>query len=1050
MRTILYICFLVALITLVLVYWLLTRSKRQHAVEGFIPFPGSNKTRLLFPAYGMPYPGGSAILMYGPASGSTTTASPQATTTAAVKNQGPTTKSPAATQTATPARRGGPGAGGPSGSTVDPKLLELKTTVSTWLGKMYEFWKTKGPDGTDGSFASNHGPDGNKATVTPDALPTSTGVGEKTTVQQARHLWFFSTIAQHDPSKKTEALKIAANLFGYLKGNPPRTTPFPYSLSRTPADTRINLFTLWFAIYGISAYANVAEDTAKDTAKSDAVTLATSQFTYIHSQTFLYPNSTTPIGYLSTDGSAPEGLPVLDSNNQTATAPAKISLNSAMHGIEALTELHKVADATNKPKVETALKMLMDLVQKMIHPNKTHILDLYDPAPNAQQNHPIINYGHNIELCLLVDLACTQIGLDANARKTYLDPLVTIATKLLIDPGTAWDSTSKSIIDSNEDGKKTKREWWVQVEGMVTLEFLYNYTKDDKFRKRLVELFSFVQKYWKDLAVGGEMVTMLNTDGTVSDANIGHNWKSSFHTGRSFMMLEKLLKDVTADAPGAGPSAACIDPAPTATCDNVMITSSNPQFQSLLAVQARKLATQPSPTAFFEPTCAAHVAAIIKCANTANKPWRVRNGGHSYEQQSLVDKGWIIDLHKMTNISIDAATKTITVGAGNLLGTVYKALYENNPPLYIPGGTGPTVGISGVTLGGGIGFATRKHGPLCASVISAAVVLADGTIVSHEEMLTSNYKDLMTALRGGGPFYAVVTEWKFQAYEAPAKVTVIKYTWPDFPDESVSEATAKAKAKSLLSKFVGATPWNEIKDIAHIEFFHGFTSVTLEIHIHGNTSLPRCVEAMLDVGQQPSYNQEFTSWKDYIYDTTNLSKQQTDLERLQVNYQKEHKEFMVYLRSQTASDQKNFAASSLMFSDDTPLSDTTIGILSSSAIKKDKYFYQIRAFGNVTQDVTGRETSWPHYKVKLECQIYGEIANISIPDQVVKEVKQPPSVSVGHYFNYINSGIQSFDSYFTPTIASNLKCVKKKYDPEGKIMKDALAAPNTANITCPP
>jgi len=114
--------------------------------------------------------------------------------------------------------------------------------------------------------------------------------------------------------------------------------------------------------------------------------------------------------------------------------------------------------------------------------------------------------------------------------------------------------------------------------------------------------------------------------------------------------------------------------------------------------------------------------------------------------------------------SVSVSRGVVTVGAGAHLGEVYDALAEHS--LTIPGGCGPSVGIAGLTLGGGLGILGRKHGLTSDHLLGAQVVLADGRVVECDE---HQDEELFWVLRGaGGGNFGVVTSLFFSTLPAPA------------------------------------------------------------------------------------------------------------------------------------------------------------------------------------------------------------------------------------------------------------------------------------------
>jgi FAD/FMN-containing dehydrogenase len=128
--------------------------------------------------------------------------------------------------------------------------------------------------------------------------------------------------------------------------------------------------------------------------------------------------------------------------------------------------------------------------------------------------------------------------------------------------------------------------------------------------------------------------------------------------------------------------------------------------------------------------------------------------------------------------------ETVRVGAGARTGTLCERLYEHG--LAIPTGTCPSVGIGGLTLGGGLGILGRAHGLTCDRLLAAEVVLADGRTVTCD---SERDPDLFWALRGAGAgSFGVVTAFTFAALPAPERTTSFHLVWPDEETHAVIAA----------------------------------------------------------------------------------------------------------------------------------------------------------------------------------------------------------------------------------------------------------------------
>jgi FAD/FMN-containing dehydrogenase len=186
------------------------------------------------------------------------------------------------------------------------------------------------------------------------------------------------------------------------------------------------------------------------------------------------------------------------------------------------------------------------------------------------------------------------------------------------------------------------------------------------------------------------------------------------------------------------------------------------------------------PAAVVRCTSAGDVSEAIAFARSIGLQTAVRSGGHSVAGRSSTE-GIVIDVTPMSSVS--AAGSRATVGAGARLGSLYDALQEHG--LTIPAGCGPSVGIAGLTLGGGIGILGRSHGLTCDHLLRADVVLADGRLVECDE---HHHEDLFWALRGaGGGNFGVVASFVFRALPSPA-ATVFHLTWPSADARALVEA----------------------------------------------------------------------------------------------------------------------------------------------------------------------------------------------------------------------------------------------------------------------
>ncbi|HEY2543469.1 MAG TPA: FAD-binding oxidoreductase [Gaiellaceae bacterium] len=150
------------------------------------------------------------------------------------------------------------------------------------------------------------------------------------------------------------------------------------------------------------------------------------------------------------------------------------------------------------------------------------------------------------------------------------------------------------------------------------------------------------------------------------------------------------------------------------------------------------------------------VAAAIGFGRERGLRIAVRGGGHNGGGLGSVDDGLVIDLSAMSEIAVDTAAKMVRVQGGALLKNVDAATHAHG--LAVPVGIIGTTGVGGLTLGGGTGHLTRTYGLTIDHLVSATVVLADGTVVQVD---ADREPDLFWAIRGGGGNFGVVTSFSF-------------------------------------------------------------------------------------------------------------------------------------------------------------------------------------------------------------------------------------------------------------------------------------------------
>jgi FAD/FMN-containing dehydrogenase len=163
------------------------------------------------------------------------------------------------------------------------------------------------------------------------------------------------------------------------------------------------------------------------------------------------------------------------------------------------------------------------------------------------------------------------------------------------------------------------------------------------------------------------------------------------------------------------------------------------------------------PLAIVRVVGAEDVARVLAFARDTGVELSVKCGGHSATGASVVDGGVVIHVHDLREIDIDVANRTAWAGSG-LTAAEYSAAANEHGLATGFGDTG-SVGIAGITLGGGVGYLGRKHGLTIDNLLAAEVVTADGHIVVTD---ADTEPDLFWAIRGGGGNFGVATRFKFR------------------------------------------------------------------------------------------------------------------------------------------------------------------------------------------------------------------------------------------------------------------------------------------------
>ncbi|MFI1200692.1 FAD-dependent oxidoreductase [Streptomyces sp. NPDC020883] len=400
----------------------------------------------------------------------------------------------------------------------------------------------------------------------------------------------------------------------------------------------------------------------------------------------------------------------------------------------------------------------------------------------------------------------------------------------------------------------------------------------------------------------------------------------------------------------------------------------------------------------FNPLNDDHVpAAVAQCESVADVresvlaaanrvPLAARSGGHSYVGYSAPHGGLAVDLRRMSAVEVQP-DGTAIVGAGAILRDIYHALGQANRCL--PAGSCFTVGIAGVTLGGGIGVLQRKFGLTCDHLVAAEIVTADGRTLT---VSASRTPDLFWALRGGGGGnFGVVTQFTFSTDPAPALTVFVI----GFPSGKVTEVMA------AWQPWITAAP----------------REVWANLNISGGDP-PSCRVAGCFVGPSVACHPLL----DDLITRSNVAPNKRTVQ---------DRDYFNAMRFFTGKpDRESFVASSRVLS--TPAADpgAIVGLLTG----RTGMALILDALGGAVADVGAQQTAFPHRSAFATAQIYASATAAS-----EAEVKRSVGEVVtglgaqgigGGYVNYIDPALPDWPrSYYGPNL-ERLRSIAHDYDPD--------------------
>ena len=232
-----------------------------------------------------------------------------------------------------------------------------------------------------------------------------------------------------------------------------------------------------------------------------------------------------------------------------------------------------------------------------------------------------------------------------------------------------------------------------------------------------------------------------------------------------------------------------------------VITPDDAEYDAVRTVVTGGL--DPRPGVIVRVADADDAAAVVRIARQSGAELAVRSGGHSGPGFGSIDGGIVLDVRDLKALDIDVACRTAWAQTGLTAGEVTSALAEHG--LAVGFGDTGSVGIGGLTLGGGVGYLVRKHGLTIDSLLAADVVTADGELLRVD---AEHHPELFWAIRGGGGNFGVAIRFQFRLADLPSftgGMLVLPAT-PETVAGFVAAAEAAPDELSTIANVMNAPP----------------------------------------------------------------------------------------------------------------------------------------------------------------------------------------------------------------------------------------------------
>jgi FAD/FMN-containing dehydrogenase len=206
------------------------------------------------------------------------------------------------------------------------------------------------------------------------------------------------------------------------------------------------------------------------------------------------------------------------------------------------------------------------------------------------------------------------------------------------------------------------------------------------------------------------------------------------------------------------------------------------------------------PAAVVRPLHASGVATVVSFARDHDLELAVRSGGHSAAGHGTSEGGVVLDLSRLRTLTVDPRRRVAVAGTGLTAGDVTAAAGAHG--LAVPFGDTGSVGIGGLTLGGGIGYLVRRHGLTADSLLAAELVTAEGRLLRVD---AEHHPDLFWAIRGGGGNFGVATRFRYRLHPVDPAIGGMLML-PATPETVAGFVAAADEAPAELSTIANVMP----------------------------------------------------------------------------------------------------------------------------------------------------------------------------------------------------------------------------------------------------